>query len=61
MPSAMGPDGARRAAYTIQGLARHCDPRITMNVYARALPERLTKIVETVGQPILEDRRTIQA
>ena len=44
-----------------QSLARHSDPKLTMNVYARAIPQRLTEIVETVGQPILEDKRTIQA
>jgi len=44
-----------------QSLACHSDPRLTMNVYARVYPERLTQIVETVGKPILEDRSTISA
>ena len=44
-----------------QSLARHSDPKLTMNVYARAIPERLTQIVQTVGQPILEDKRITQA
>jgi len=44
-----------------QSLARHSDPKLTMNVYAKVFPERLTQLVENVGQPILEDKGTIQA
>jgi len=38
-----------------QVLARHSDPRLTMNIYGKTAPERLTQIVETIGQPFLRD------
>ena len=37
-----------------QELARHSSPILTMNVYGRARPERLTQAVEKVGQTILQ-------
>jgi integrase len=39
-----------------QSLARHSDPKLTMNVYARVLPGRLIEVVEAVGRPVLGDR-----
>ena len=38
-----------------QTLARHCDPRLTMNVYARAREGRLGELAEAVGQTVLTD------
>ena len=37
----------------MQTLARHCDPRITMNVYAKARRETLWKVTEELGQSLL--------
>ena len=38
---------------TVQTLARHCDPRITMNVYARSRRETLAKATEALGESLL--------
>ena len=35
---------------TVQTLPRHCDPRITMNVYARSRRETLAKATESLGE-----------
>ena len=37
-----------------QELARHSTPQLTMNVYGRARPERLTEAVEKVGETVLQ-------
>ena len=38
---------------TAQALARHCDPRITVNVYARSRRETLAKATEALGEEVL--------
>ncbi len=38
-----------------QTLARHSTPQLTMNVYARARNDRLSDLVEKVGNSILSD------
>jgi len=38
---------------TVQTLARHSDPRITLAVYAKARPERLADAAEAVGKAVL--------
>jgi len=38
-----------------QTLARHSTPQLTMNVYARTRDERLTDLVEKVGNTVLSD------
>ena len=38
---------------TIQTLARHCEARITMNVYARSRRETLAKATEALGESLL--------
>jgi len=42
---------------TVQTLARHCDPRITMNVYARSRRETLAKVTEALGDSLLAKPR----
>ncbi len=37
---------------TVQALARHSDPRLTMNVYARAKKSKLAHAVDAVGKMI---------
>ena len=45
---------------TVQTLARHCDPRITMNLYARSRHENLFRAAETIGRTvILPEARTL--
>ena len=34
---------------TAQTLARHCSPQLTLNIYAKARPERLRATVEAIG------------
>jgi len=38
---------------TVQTLARHSDPRITLAVYAKARPARLAEAAEAVGKAVL--------
>lgn len=38
---------------TVQTLARHSDPRITLAVYAKARPERLADAAEAIGKAML--------
>jgi integrase len=63
-PKSAARDG-RRVAYsthlvesgadvkTVQELARHSDPRITLAVYAKARKERLANAAELVGRAVL--------
>ena len=56
---------ARRVAYithlietgadvkTVQTLARHSDPRITLAVYAKTRPERLAEAAAAIGKTLL--------
>ncbi len=37
-----------------QELTRHSSPQLTMNIYGRARPERLTQAGEKVGETILQ-------
>ena len=41
---------------TIQELARHSDPRITLAIYAKARKERLANAAELVGRAVLAER-----
>jgi len=38
---------------TVQTLARHSDPRITLMIYAKARPEKLAAAAETIGNTLL--------
>ncbi|MHC4661133.1 MAG: tyrosine-type recombinase/integrase, partial [Planctomycetota bacterium] len=46
---------------TAQSMARHADPNITMNIYARKRHNRLTAVAEAVGKPILDSGNTTEA
>ena len=40
-----------------QTLARHSDPRLTQNTYARAREERMAAVVEAVGKTVLPQKQ----
>ena len=40
-----------------QKLARHADPKLTANIYARVRDDRLHEVSESVGQMVLGDEK----
>jgi hypothetical protein len=53
------PDRSRGTLKEVQQLARHSDPRMTMNTYAKARPERLSALTEAICAAILPSPKHI--